>query len=316
MTNSFVHVAVGVVRNATGDILIARRPSEAHQGGKWEFPGGKVQQNETVEEALERELQEEVAIHAMSMRPLIQVHHRYPDNKQVWLDVWQVDNFRGEPHGCEDQPIRWCSQEQLSDYDFPAADHAILQAIDLPDRYLITGAFESESHFHEVLERNLLAGIKLVQFRAKMMDLADYVDMAVRVIEHCHDHAARILLNANPVLAEQLGADGVHLTSSRLLALEGRPLSPDKLVGASVHNREQLQQANRCNVNFSVIAPVLPTTSHPETTPLDWDGFAALAGESDHPVYALGGLGMQDLACIWRHGGQGVAAISSLWEQG
>ena len=315
MNDTTVHVAVGVVRNTANEILIAQRPAGVHQGGKWEFPGGKVRPGETTAQALVRELHEEVGINVTVARPLIQIRHIYTD-KQVWLDVWQIDSFTGSPRGCENQPVRWCPQENLAEYEFPAADRAILQAVNLPDRYLITGAFDSEAHFHARLERCLQAGITLVQFRAKTMDPTAYARMAGRVIEHCHEHAARILLNADPAVAEQLDADGVHLTSSQLMALDGRPLAQEKLVAASVHNLDQLQQANRCGVNFSVIAPVQVTRSHAGATPLGWEAFATLAGAANHPVFALGGLDTQHLTRIWQQGGQGVAAITSLWEAG
>ena len=312
MLDSAVHVAVGVVRNGAGEVLIARRPEDVHQGGKWEFPGGKLQPQETVEQALRRELEEEVGIGVTSARPLIQVHHTYSD-KTVWLDVWQIESFTGTPHGREDQPVKWASMENLVSHDFPAADAAILQAITLPDRYLITGAFDSESHLDELLEKSLLAGIRLVQFRAKELESDAYGRLARRVIERCHVHGARVLLNAEPALVEALGADGVHLTTSRLLALKQRPLPQDKLVAASVHNQAELEQANRCRVDFSVIAPVSPTRSHPEATALGWAAFATLAAAANHPVYALGGLGPEHLSRVWQEGGQGVAAIRSLW---
>ena len=93
-----VHVAAAVIRGADGRVLIAKRPQDKHQGGLWEFPGGKVEEGEAVERALARELEEELGIRVEAARPLIQVQHDYPD-KQVLLDVWEVSSFTGEPHG-------------------------------------------------------------------------------------------------------------------------------------------------------------------------------------------------------------------------
>src|SRR6185295_609880 len=101
-----VHVAVGVVSDGGGRILVARRPDHVHQGGLWEFPGGKVEAGETVQQALRREVLEELAIEVVQCRELIAVQHDYSD-KAVLLDVWWVDNFRGEPHGREGQPWQW-----------------------------------------------------------------------------------------------------------------------------------------------------------------------------------------------------------------
>jgi 8-oxo-dGTP diphosphatase len=132
-----VHVAAAVIRDDSGKILIARRADTQHQGGLWEFPGGKVEADESVESALARELQEELGIVVGAARPLIKVRHDYPD-KQVLLDVWEVSQFSGEPHGAEGQPLAWVSAKDLLNYEFPAANQPIVAAARLPGEYLIT----------------------------------------------------------------------------------------------------------------------------------------------------------------------------------
>ena len=120
-----VHVAVGIVADAAGAILITRRPDYAHQGGRWEFPGGKVEMDETAATALQRELHEELGIVVQAAEPWLQIRHAYPE-KTVLLDVWRVTAWRGEPHGREGQPLRWASPAELTDFTFPAADEPIL----------------------------------------------------------------------------------------------------------------------------------------------------------------------------------------------
>ena len=120
-----VHVAVGIVADSTGAILIARRPDHAHQGGRWEFPGGKVEAAETVATALQRELHEELGITVQAAEPWLQVRHAYSD-KTVLLDVWRVTAWQGEPHGREGQPLRWALPAELTDFAFPAADEPII----------------------------------------------------------------------------------------------------------------------------------------------------------------------------------------------
>ena len=126
-----VHVAAAVIRGADGRVLIAKRPQDKHQGGLWEFPGGKVEPGESVESALRRELQEELGIDIRQARPLIQVRHDYPD-KQVLLDIWKVTRFLGEPFGKEGQECRWVPLAELHNYQFPDANGPIvarLQAV-------------------------------------------------------------------------------------------------------------------------------------------------------------------------------------------
>jgi len=119
-----VHVAVGVIVS-NGEFFLTKRLEHAHQGGKWEFPGGKVEQGESVAQALHRELQEEIAIDVLSCSPLTKISHDYGD-KQVILEAFIVDNFQGEPIAQEGQQQQWFSVRELGELDFPAANVAIV----------------------------------------------------------------------------------------------------------------------------------------------------------------------------------------------
>lgn len=123
-----VVVAVGVIRRASGEILIAKRAEHLHQGGLWEFPGGKVEADETVSDALVRELYEELGIQVISASPFMVIEHQYSD-KRVKLDVWLVTEFEGNALGREQQPIEWVNPQQLIQFDFPDANKPILERI-------------------------------------------------------------------------------------------------------------------------------------------------------------------------------------------
>lgn len=120
-----IWVAVGVVRDADGRYCICQRHARQHQGGKWEFPGGKVEADETLPQALARELKEEIGIAVEACEPLLEIFHDYGD-KQVLLDVWLVSRFSGQAQGLEGQPLRWVSVAELADYVFPEANQAIV----------------------------------------------------------------------------------------------------------------------------------------------------------------------------------------------
>lgn len=124
----FLQVVVGIVAGADGTVLITRRSDDVHQGGLWEFPGGKVEHGESAIEALGRELHEELGIMLRAAEPLLQVDHTYPD-RRVLLDVWRVTDFRGEPHGREGQPLVWVSPDEMEHFAFPAADAPIVAAL-------------------------------------------------------------------------------------------------------------------------------------------------------------------------------------------
>ncbi len=122
-----VHVAVGVIIREQ-QFFLTKRLKHAHQGGKWEFPGGKVEKGETVAQALHRELHEEIAIDVLSCQPLLKVNHDYGD-KEVLLDVYLVDHFQHEPIAQEGQESGWFSLNDLVELNFPEANKAIVEKL-------------------------------------------------------------------------------------------------------------------------------------------------------------------------------------------
>lgn len=123
-----VHVMVGVIWGQDQQILLAKRPEHLHQGGLWEFPGGKLEAGEEALTGLSRELQEELAIDVLEASPLMEVKHDYGD-KQVFLDIWQVTQFKGDAVGAEGQLLRWVPLSELNQYEFPAANVAIIERL-------------------------------------------------------------------------------------------------------------------------------------------------------------------------------------------
>lgn len=123
-----VHVAVGVIENSTQQILLAKRHAHLHQGDKWEFPGGKVESGETTSQALIRELKEEVDLNVVMTTPMMEIHHDYGD-KKVMLDIHWVKDFSGTAQGLEGQAVKWVAKQDLVNFEFPAANKAIVDKI-------------------------------------------------------------------------------------------------------------------------------------------------------------------------------------------
>ncbi|WP_303901741.1 Nudix family hydrolase [Thiohalomonas denitrificans] len=311
----YLQVAAAVIHDPAGQILIARRADHRHQGGLWEFPGGKIEPGETVEHALGRELDEELGIVPTQSRPLIRIPHDY-GGRQVLLNVRRVDAFDGVAYGREGQPIAWVRPEALSDYAFPAANRPIVNAARLPDRGLITpdpGRPAEWDAFLGGLESRLKKGIRLVQLRAKSLPPSELVVLSEQVATLCRQFGAHLGLNGPVSMAEAIPGAGVHLTGTRLRELTERPLGSERWVSAACHGEEELERALSIGVDFVFASPVLPTESHPGAPTLGWNGLRALCERSPIPVYALGGLGPADRLRAWQSGAQGIAAIRSLW---
>ncbi|MDO6775420.1 MULTISPECIES: 8-oxo-dGTP diphosphatase MutT [unclassified Shewanella] len=123
-----VNVAVGIIINDQQQVLLAKRHAHLHQGDKWEFPGGKVEVNETVSQALIRELKEEVNLTVNTTEPFMVISHDYPD-KQVLLQIHLVKDFTGTASGVEGQKIEWVNKTNLTSFDFPEANIPILKRL-------------------------------------------------------------------------------------------------------------------------------------------------------------------------------------------
>ena len=202
-----------VIRRADGRILIARRADNAHQGGLWEFPGGKLESGEARLAGLIRELQEELGIQVTQARPLIDIRHDYPD-KSIRLDVWLISGFTGQAHGAEGQPVRWVSAEQLSGFDFPEANRPIIMAAQLPECYLITPDGIDPATLDSDLGQFEPRGNGMIQLRQPSLPPEQYHALATAVLAEHADKATWILKGSQPVQGH-----GWHLTSPQLRQL-------------------------------------------------------------------------------------------------
>ncbi|HIO14018.1 MAG TPA: Nudix family hydrolase, partial [Chromatiales bacterium] len=277
------------------------------------FPGGKIESGETPEDALRRELAEELGIELVNARRLIRVPHDYAD-KSIILDVWKVDRYRGDAQGREGQPLAWVAIDDLSQYEFPTADAPVIRALDLPELLSITprpGA--STTEFLEQLRRTLESGVRLVQLRSLAMEDRRSFHLAQQSIELCHQYGARMVLNSAPEWVMKLGADGLHLSSKRLYATHERPVGADLLLSASCHSQAELRYAQSIGADFALLSPVQKTTTHPGVSALGWTKFQDTIEPIICPVYALGGMQPEDVSKAWSYGAQGIAGIRSLW---
>ena len=129
--SSAVRVVAAVLRDALGRVLIAQRPPGKHMAGYWEFPGGKIGPGESSEQALTRELAEELGVSLRRCHPLLQLRHDYAD-RVVELDVFVVDDYGGEPSGLEAQALKWVAVAELAGQGLLPADRPIIEALNAP----------------------------------------------------------------------------------------------------------------------------------------------------------------------------------------
>lgn len=275
-----IHVVAGVLRDARGRVLLARRTRGRDLAGLWEFSGGKVEPGEAPAEALVRELQEELGVAAVVGEALIRVPQQYPDKRLV-LDVCHV-RFQGTPKGLDGQALAWVPPHKLMDYPMPPADRPVVAALLQPDR-CVSLAQDDEN----ALQAALQAGVGRVLLQA-----AENEDALMRCMAHCKDAGADLLVTGDVALAQWLGT-GVVLDAAQLRdetvqsrVRELQHTGASVAVGCSGANELQLAEALGCR--FAV-----------------WQGsaeaFAAAREQAALPVY----LPAVDVAAARAQGAQG-----------
>jgi len=307
-----VEVVAAVILRPDGQFLLARRPGGKVYSGYWEFPGGKVEKNESLLHALERELWEELGIHVRQAHPWLTRIFTY-SHATVRLHFFRVVEWEGKLSPREKQGLFWQWPQQVEVSPILPANGPILQALLLPPVYAITQA--SEIGIEPVLkqiEQALQNGLRLLQIREKRMEKGILREFSLQVLALAQSYQAKVLINGDAELAREMGADGVHFTSSQLMALPCRPDPEYGLCGASCHNAEELFAAEQLGLDFVVLGPVQSTQSHPGLAPLGWRRFAALIRDYSLPVYALGGLHPEDLPIAQEMGAHGIAMMRGI----
>lgn len=309
-----VEVAAAVILRAGGEFLLARRPAGKVYEGYWEFPGGKVEPGEPAAVALKRELHEELGISVTLAYPWITREHVYA-HAHVRLNFFRVVAWDGEPSSREAQALSWQSSRSLSVAPLLPANGPILRSLALPPVLAITdAAARGEQTLLARLDAALKSGLRMVMVREKQMPEGRRRMLTEEILTRCQRRGAIVVLNSDVASVTNV-ADGVHLTAAALMRLSERPgLSGTPLWwGASCHDERELARAAELQLDYVVLGPVQPTESHPAAEPMGWDRFAQLVEGYPLPVYALGGMRMDDLATACTAGAHGVAMIRGAW---
>ncbi|HEY3520505.1 MAG TPA: Nudix family hydrolase, partial [Rhodanobacteraceae bacterium] len=304
-------IAAGLCVKAldTGRVLLLQRSmsDDDPAAGTWEFPGGKLEPGEDIERALVRELREELGIGAHAFAPLISLPWRYP-GKAIRLHALRVTDWRGEPRAQEGHPLRWLSLDEIDIAEMPAADRPIVAALRLPPLYAISPAALKGDDAQAWLQS---AGRDaLLQLRLPEIDRPTMRTVLRSTLDRFAIPRDHLLVNRDIELACEFGI-GVHLRAAQLRERQQRPLPDAQWVGASCHDAQELELAARIDADFAVLGPVNPTASHPDAAPMGWQRFAELVFDARLPVYALGGVGPEDLDRALAVGAQGVAGIGA-----
>ena len=306
-----VEVVAAVIERPDGSFLLAQRPAGKVYAGWWEFPGGKVETGEPLQAALARELHEELGIDVEEAYPWITRTHDY-EHAQVRLNFFRVTRWRGEPQSREGQAFAWQRLPDLTVDPILPANGPILRALGMPLVMGITQAADvGIEAFLTRFDRALANGLRLVQVREPAMPETERLAFTRTIVERAHTAGCRVVVNGTDDFAQSSAADGLHVSATRLMASSGRPRTG--LFGASCHDETEIAYAVALEADYVVVGPVKPTPTHPGAGGIGWSRLNELAGGLPMPVFAIGGLSVDDLPTARRAGAHGIAAIRGAW---
>ncbi|MGV3469433.1 Nudix family hydrolase [Limnobacter sp.] len=316
MTTSLVKpridVAVAVVFNTYGQVLWGCRPEGKPYAGYWEFPGGKVEPDETVWQALVRELKEELDITALEGGPWFRIEHDY-EHANVRLHLYRVWRFDGSPKSLENQRFTWASLDSSDLSPILPATEPLLPKLAQPTVMALSNYEAGFEACAKRLEQGLSRATMpiYVQFREKTLK----GDALIQAFEHCYGLCQKtgqaMLLNSDTWINLAVHLDALpcplHLTQAHLLSGQFQGV---QCAGASVHDTDSLHMAFDRGLSYAVLGAVKPTSSHPGQPGLGWQGFLDSALGARLPVFAIGGLAWGDMPDARRHGAHGIAMLS------
>lgn len=322
-----IKVAVAILqrKNQAGqdEVLLASRPSGKAWAGWWEFPGGKIEANESPAAALSRELQEELGITPLQTQSWIIRHFDYPAThdsaaKTVQLHFYFVNSWADEILPKESQQLSWQNPQNISVAPLLPANAAIMKMLAWPTIYAISNVAEmGETAWLVQLENQLKNGLQMVQLREKLLTDIALERLARHVLQITQQYNAKLIINSKVDLALKVGAHGVHLTSQQLAMQQdklGQFLAEKLIIAASCHHALDLRRAQDLGLDFVVLSPVNVTKSHDDAATLGWQQFEKLIENYPLPVYALGGMQISDLAKAQSCGGRGIAMQRAVWQ--
>ncbi|MFM7812056.1 MAG: thiamine phosphate synthase [Acinetobacter junii] len=296
MAKATVDVAIAILLHKS-KVLVGWRQANQHQGNKHEFPGGKIEEGETPEQACRREVYEEVGIGLKEWHQFDVIRHEYEDIIVTLhlLHAYVPDELLNLIH----QPWSWFSRDQLADLNFPKANSTIIE------RLIWSHLIKISDQVDELPKTN-----SQMYLRIESKDIEKLQQQLIKLSEQ---QLLKLIVNVdvwqqlNTVLQEKIKT--VHLKQSQLMQLKKGDLVVAKRYIAACHDAVSVQHAHQIGCDAIFLSPVNPTATHPNSKVLGWDGFAALAQKSDIPVFALGGVAPADLEQAQKHNAYGLAGI-------
>lgn len=296
MAKAIVDVAIAILLHKS-KVLVGWRQANQHQGNKHEFPGGKIEQGETPEQACRREIYEEVGIGLKDWHMFDMIQHEYDDiivNLHLF-HAYVPDELLNQIH----QPWAWYHRDQLASLNFPKANAVILQRLIWSHLIKINDQIDALPQSNAQLYWRVQTGeIEKIEQQLSTLNDAQRQKLILNI---------DLWRELNTALQAKI--DTIHLKQSQLMGLNKGELVIGKRFIAACHDAVSLQHAHHIGCDAVFLSPVNSTETHPNAKVLGWGDFAELAKDSDIPVFALGGVAPENLEQAQKHHAYGLAGI-------
>ncbi|EZQ09996.1 thiamine phosphate synthase [Acinetobacter sp. Ver3] len=297
MSKKTINVSIALLFHKN-QVLVGWREASLHQGGKAEFPGGKVELGETPEQACQREVQEEVGIFLDHVYLFDVITHEYEDLivklhiYQAYVDQSLLDHIQS--------PWTWHDRSALSILNFPKANDAIVKRLLWPKKI----AIKNIDHPDTSVDLNQVSYLRT----------ENALDFALQ--HNQNNQLDQFIINRDVWIglskSNQKKVFAVQFKHAQLMQLNSDSFMEEwkgiKRI-ASCHDHSSVSRAVALGFDAIFLSPVLCTTSHPQQAPLGWTQFELLSKDIHIPVYALGGMKPELLDQAIQHGAYGIAGI-------
>ena len=181
--------------------------------------------------------------------------------------------------------------------------------------YLVTDrALAGGREIEDIVRESVEGGATMVQLREKDIDTRDFIELALRLKKVLAPYGVPLIINDRVDVALASDADGVHIGQSDMpYAMARRILGPDKIIGLSVENFAQIEEANSLDVDYIGVSPVFATPTKTDTAaPFGLEGLRRAVEMSVHPTVAIGGMNASTAADVISTGTDGIAVVSAI----
>lgn len=181
--------------------------------------------------------------------------------------------------------------------------------------YLVTDrGLAGNRSIEDIVTEAAEGGATMVQLREKSIDTSEFIELAVSLKKALEPYGVPLIINDRVDVALAAGADGVHIGQSDMPYSKARRLlGPDRIIGLSVENMEQVEEANGMDVDYIGISPVFATPTKTDTAaPFGLDGLAEAVSRSVHPAVGIGGMNASTASGVMKAGADGIAVVSAI----